>query len=297
MSAPVFRFAPSPNGDLHLGHALSAILNHELARKCGGRFLLRIEDIDPARSRERHVAQIYEDLAWLGLAWEQPVRRQSQHLDDYRRATARLEEMGLLYPCWASRSEIEAAWRRLGNPPLRDPDGALLYPGLWRDRPAAEIEARRAGGEPFALRLDMAKAMARLSVDAPGPLDFEAVSPTGGTTRIAVRPERWGDAVIVRKDTPTSYHLAVVVDDALQGVTEVVRGADLLAATDLHRVLQALLGLPVPRYRHHALVLGPDGQKLSKSRGDVALAALRRSGVTPEVVHRRLALQLQRELR
>ena len=260
ISRRVFRFAPSPNGFLHLGHVFSALRNYELAQECGGRFLLRIEDIDLSRARPEFEAAIYEDLAWLGLDWERPVRKQSEHFADYFRALERLEAPGLLYPCVCTRADIARAAPKDGP---RDPDGAPLYPGTCRNKPRPPIrEVLRTGG--VALRLDMGKAL-RL---AP-PLD------------VAARPEQWGDVVLARKDTPTSYHLAVVVDDALQGVTDVVRGKDLFHATSVHRLLQQLLGLPAPDYRHHELLLDARGEKLSKSRESKTLRELRAEGVAP----------------
>jgi glutamyl-Q tRNA(Asp) synthetase len=287
MSTPVFRFAPSPNGELHLGHALSALLNYERARACGGRFLLRIEDIDKGRSRPSFVAGIFVDLAWLGITWEAPVIFQSQRLSAYRDAAARLERVGLLYPCFASRSEIEAA--AVGGE--RDPDGALLYPGLFKGRDAGEVARRRAAGEPFALRLDMEKAVTAAATQLRGAeLSFTELAEDGSPQIIEARPERWGDAVIVRKDTPASYHLAVVVDDAWQGVTHVVRGRDLFPATDLHRLLQVLLGLPAPTYHHHRLITDDAGRKLAKSARDTSLRALRESGCTPADIRRLVGL-------
>lgn len=286
---PVFRFAPSPNGEMHLGHAYSAILNHDMARTLGGRFLLRIEDIDTGRTRERFIAQIFEDLAWLGLTWEEPVRRQSEHFADYRGAIARLAGMGVLYPCFCTRTAVEAAVAALGGADVRDPDGAPLYPGICRGLPEAEIAARASSGEPFALRLDVTSALTTLTA-SDGPLTVSAFEPDGSETDIAVNPGRWGDAVIVRKDTPTSYHLSVVVDDELQDVTHVVRGADLLAATDLHRLLQHLLGLPVPRYHHHRLITDVTGRKLAKSLRDTSLRSLREGGITPADIRRMIGL-------
>lgn len=283
-TASVFRFAPSPNGRLHLGHAYSALLNFDLARRHGGRFLLRIEDIDPARSRPAFVAGIFEDLRWLGLTWEEPVRRQSEHFADYRAAAGRLAALGLLYPCFASRAEIEAA---AGAAAGRDPDGAPLYPGLWRGADPAEVARRQAAGEPFAMRLDMARAV-RLAE----PFDVACFAPDDGltVTRRPAEPARWGDAAIQRKETPTSYHLSVVVDDAAQGISHVVRGADLEAATDLHRLLQTLLGLPAPVYHHHRLVTDETGRKLAKSLGDTSLAELREAGASPPDVRRMVGL-------
>ena len=278
---PVFRFAPSPNGELHLGHALSALLCHDQARRAGGRFLLRIEDIDLGRSREEYVSGIFEDLRWLGLTWEEPVVFQSQRFEAYRAAAARLEGPGLLYPCFATRSEIEAA--AMGG---SDPDGAPLYPGLWKGRVAGDVAEARAAGLPYALRLDMSAALhvarEKLSGD---PLAFTETGDDSARI-VEAHPERWGDAVLVRKDVPTSYHLAVVVDDDWQGVTHVTRGLDLPAATDLHRLLQALLGLRAPVYHHHRLIADEDGRKLSKSARDTSLRSLREAGATPADVRR-----------
>jgi glutamyl-Q tRNA(Asp) synthetase len=291
IARPVFRFAPSPNGDLHLGHALSALTGYEMARAIGGRFLLRIEDIDVTRTREAHVEAIFRDLAWLGLEWETPVLRQSARFDDYRAAASRLEADGILYPCFANRSQINAVVANAPNP--RDPDGAPLYPARLRSAAALDAAARRARGEPFALRIDMARAIDAASDKLGGqPLTFTEIGADGRHETRHVRPQRWGDAVIVRKEIPASYHLAVVVDDAFQGVTHVTRGQDLLAATDIHRLLQVLLGLPEPVYHHHALILGEDGQKLSKSAGDTGFAALREAGVTAADVRARLALRI-----
>ena len=274
----VFRFAPSPNGEMHLGHALSALIGYERAQMLGGRFLVRIEDIDTGRSRAQFVAGIFADLACLGIAWEEPVVFQSQRMPAYGAAARRLEEMGLLYPCFATRAEIEAA--AAGGP--ADPDGAPLYPGLFRGRDAREVARRKAAGEPFALRIDMGAAISVAAARLGGaPLVFTEHDEDGRPQEIAARPERWGDAVIVRKDVPASYHLAVVVDDAWQGVTHVTRGRDLYAATDLHRLLQLLLDLPAPIYQHHRLVTDAHGRKLAKSARDTSLRSLRESGATP----------------
>ena len=272
---PVFRFAPSPNGYLHLGHALSALLNADSARAAGGRLLLRIEDIDAARCRPEYEAAIYEDLAWLGLAWEEPVRRQSAHYGDYRAALARLEAMGLVYPSFESRAEIARLVAERENWP-HDPDGAPLYPGEAKTMSAAERRRRIDAGEPYALRLDMQAALARVD-----PLTWQdsGAGPSGESGTIAADPATWGDVILARKETPTSYHLAVVVDDAAQGVSDVVRGQDLFHATGVHRLLQALLGLPQPRYHHHRLILGADGRKLSKSTSATGLRELRGRGV------------------
>ena len=327
----IFRFAPSPNGQLHLGHALSALLNAEAARATGGRLLLRIEDIDAARCKPEYEAAIYEDLAWLGIAWEHPVRRQSQHLVDYRAALDRLDAMGLIYPSFESRAEIAQAASG------RDPDGAPLYAGAARTLSGAERERRIAAGEPYALRLDMGAALARVSsftspfvgevarhsereggrvggkqqmltrgfAPLPDPppqggreqlaahaagLFWSEIGTGGQTNDVRANPAAWGDVVLARKDTPTSYHLSVVVDDALQGVTHVVRGRDLYESTGVHRLLQALLGLPAPVYRHHRLILDVDGRKLSKSTRATALRELRAQGTSPAEIRRMIGL-------
>jgi glutamyl-Q tRNA(Asp) synthetase len=286
---PVFRFAPSPNGYLHLGHALSALLNAEMARAAGGRLLLRIEDIDRTRCRAEFEAAIFEDLDWLGLAFEQPVRRQSDHLDDYRAAIAKLEAMGLVYPSFESRAEIarQVAEREVQGPWPRDPDGAPLYPGVSKTLAAAERTRRLTADVPYALRLDMDAAAARA-----GALQWEeaASGPQGEAGTIAAAPQAWGDVVLARKDTPTSYHLSVVIDDANQGVTHVVRGQDLFWSTSVHRLLQSLLALPMPAYHHHRLILGPDGRKLSKSTRATALRELRAQGITPGDIRRMVGL-------
>ncbi|MFP4538948.1 MAG: tRNA glutamyl-Q(34) synthetase GluQRS [Dichotomicrobium sp.] len=276
MTRPVIRFAPSPNGRLHLGHAYSALLAYDIAQEMGARFLLRLDDIDTARCSEAHARAICDDLAWLGLRWETPVRRQSEHFPAYREAAQRLRALGLLYPCFASRKDIAEAVAKTGKPE-HDPDGAPLYPGLYRDAAPDMLARLTEEGRAYALRLDMARALASV----PGDLHYRVFERHGAEHARIARPARWGDAVIVRKDTPTSYHLATVVDDAVQGVTHIVRGRDLEAATDLHRLLQHLLGLPSPAYHHHRLVLDEGGRKLSKSDGDLGLAALREQGATP----------------
>lgn len=286
----VFRFAPSPNGLLHLGHALSAMLNHDLAAASGGRFLLRVEDIDPARSRPEFEAAIYRDLAWLGLDWEKPVRRQSEHLEFYGKALERLKAMGVLYPGFLSRGEVKArvlAHEAAGGVWPRDPDGAPLYPTEERKLERGEALARIAAGRQHAWRLDMDRARAL----APAVLDWAeaGAGPEGETGLLAARPERWGDVILSRPDAPASYHLAVVLDDAVQGITDVVRGQDLFHATAVHRLLQSLLGLPAPVYRHHGLVPGPDGRKLSKSNQDTGIAAYRERGVSPAGIRALLA--------
>lgn len=289
MPPPVFRFAPSPNGYLHLGHAYSALLNADLARQADGRLLLRIEDIDATRCRPEYEAAIYEDLAWLGMAWETPVRRQSEHFASYRRVLDRLSAQGLIYPSFESRAEIArlVAERDANMAWPRDPDGAPLYPGTANQLAAREREALTASSAPYALRLDMAAALASV-----GPLDWteDGEGPGGETGIVTARPEAWGDVILARKDTPASYHLAVVVDDALQGVTDVVRGQDLFWATSVHRLLQRLLDLPAPRYRHHVLLRDAAGAKLSKSTRATGLRELRAEGVTSAEVRRRIGL-------
>ena len=289
MTQPVFRFAPSPNGHLHLGHALSALLNFEMAREAGGKFLLRIEDIDSTRCKPEFEQAIYEDLAWLGITWSEPVRRQSGHLEDYCRALAQLEALGLIYPAFESRSEIAAlvaARESPGHHWPRDPDGAPLYPGSARLLPASERAQRIASGQPYALRLDMVRAIEQ----ARALFWSETGAPPEAPEAMPAAPEAWGDVVLARKETPTSYHLAVTVDDALQGITHVVRGQDLFAATRLHRLLQALLGLPSPHYGHHRLILDGEGRKLAKSTGAVSLRHLRQEGVDLADIRRRIGL-------
>jgi len=287
MTSPVFRFAPSPNGYLHLGHALSALRNFDLARAAGGRFLLRIEDIDAARCRPDYEQAIYDDLAWLGITWEQPVRRQSAHFDEYGAALARLDAMGLVYPSFESRGEIArlVAARETRAPWPRDPDGAPLYPGDARALPPSERRRRMEAGDPYALRLDMAAAIART-----GALSWGETGAESEAGSVAAAPQMWGDVVLARKETPTSYHFAVVVDDARQGVTHVVRGQDLFWSTSVHRVLQALLDLPAPSYHHHRLILDAEGKKLSKSTRATALRALRESGATAADIRRMVGL-------
>ena len=289
MTPPVFRFAPSPNGYLHLGHAYSALLNFDLARRAGGRFLLRIEDIDETRCRPEFEAAIYEDLAWLGITWETPVRRQSQHFSSYRVAVERLVAEGLIYPSFESRAEIVrlVAQRETEAPWPRDPDGAPLYPGAAKSLSADERTRLIGQGVPYALRLDMAAACARVK-DLGWTETGEG--PDGETGAVTARPEAWGDVILARKETPTSYHLSVVIDDALQGVTDVVRGRDLFWSTSVHRLLQHLLGLPQPAYRHHPLVLDAAAQKLSKSTSATGLRELRSEGATPADIRKSVGL-------
>src|SRR6516225_345693 len=291
MPLPVFRFAPSPNGYLHLGHALSALINFDMARAVGGRFLLRMEDIDQARCRPHFEMAICEDLSWLGVRWEEPVRCQSAHFETYAATLARLDSLGLIYPSFESRGEITRMIaereRANGAPWPRDPDGSPLYPGNARSLSAAERTARMQSGEPYALRLDMAAAMARA-----GPLSFQETGsgPQGQAGAVLASPQSWGDVVLARKETPTSYHLSVVVDDAHQGVTHVVRGQDLFWATSVHRLLQDLLGLTAPVYHHHRLILDASGQKLSKSTRATALRWLREAGTSAADIRRMVGL-------
>ncbi len=272
---PVLRFAPSPNGSLHLGHAYSALMNERLAAELGGRVILRIEYLDRTRSRSQFEAAIVDDLAWLGLHFPAPPRRQSEHADDYAAALARLDERGLIYPCFCGRSETARACAG-----QRDPDGVPLYRGTCRALSSAEARDRLALGDKAAFRLDMRRALDA----APADLCWTEYGEGAVPSRHTAKPEIWGDVVLKGRDLAASYHLAVVVDDALQGLTDVVRGRDLFAATAVHRLLQTLLNLAEPRYRHHRLVLDPRGAKLSKSRQSVSLAELRGVGLTPDEV-------------
>jgi len=277
----ITRFAPSPSGLLHLGHAYSAWVGWQAARSANGQFLLRIEDIDPDRCRPDYEAAIFEDLGWLGLDWDGPVLRQSERLPLYKAALERLSAHGLIYPCFCSRREIRAEIARLGQAP-HGPDGPL-YPGTCRRLDPADRDARLSQGQPHALRLDVA-----LATGLTGPLDWH--DRDAGVQ--AARPELLGDVILYRKDSPASYHLCVVVDDAAQGVTLVTRGRDLFHATHLHRLLQALLGYPVPRYHHHGLITDEAGQRLAKRSDAASLRALRESGCSAETLRARLATGL-----
>ncbi|CFX07234.1 Glutamyl-Q tRNA(Asp) synthetase [Candidatus Filomicrobium marinum] len=282
---PVLRFAPSPNGYLHLGHALSARVGRQLAQKLRGKFLVRIEDIDQGRTREAFVSAIFEDLEWLGLTWDPRILRQSQETPIYQRAAAHLHKLNLLYPCFATRSEIAITATAGGRDPQRDPDGAIVYPGLHRGMQQQEVERRITAGEQPAMRIRMDAAMELATKRLGGrPLTFRELHPNGEIETIEAQPHRWGDAIIQRKDFPASYHLAVVVDDARQGITHVTRGQDLFAATDIHRLLQVLLDLPEPIYHHHRLLVDANGNKLSKSSGARSLRDLRNTGWTPAQV-------------
>ena len=276
----VTRFAPSPSGYLHAGHALAAIIPWREAQDNGGRFLVRIEDIDRGRCRAEFEDSILEDLTWLGLTWEEPVRRQSEHMDDYARALAQLDDKGLIFPCYCTRADIKAEIARSPSAP-HGPDGAL-YPGLCRDLSSDERAARLNAGDAHALRLNMDKALAHISA----PLLWH--DRLKGEQTAA--PEIFGDVVLARKDTPTSYHLSVVVDDALQGITLVTRGQDLFEATHIHRLLQALLDLPTPDYFHHELVVDDKGQRLATRQKSETLQAMRQSGMTAETLLQKLGL-------
>jgi len=270
----VTRFAPSPTGYLHLGHAYSALFAYEAARAEGGRFLLRIEDIDPARCRPEFTQALLEDLRWLGLTWEAPVRRQSEHMDDYAAALAKLREMGLLYPCFCTRSEIRSeAMASAAAPhlPPQGPDGPI-YPGTCRNLHSGERARRLGRNEAAAWRLDTAGAL-----ELTGPLSWN----DRAAGRVEAEPLDFGDVVLARKDVPASYHLSVTVDDFLQNVTLVTRGKDLFGATDVHRLLQALLGYPTPNYHHHELLTDAAGRRLAKRDKDMTLRALRAAGKTP----------------
>jgi glutamyl-Q tRNA(Asp) synthetase len=291
MSAPVFRFAPSPNGELHLGHAYSALLNDQMATAIGGRLLLRIEDIDTTRCTPEFEARILRDLSWLGIRWEEPVRRQSEHFDAYRDMLERLARDDLVYPAFMSRGEIRAhiaESEAKGRHWPRDPDGVPIYPATDKQLSSSERNRRITEGTPFSWRLDIQAALSAL----PTPLAWTEFTDEGlgGSRGVEARPQEWGDVVIARREIPTSYHLSVVTDDALQGVSHVVRGRDLYAATSVQRLLQELLGLPAPAYFHHRLILGPDGRKLSKSLRDSGLASLRASGATPTDIRRMVKL-------
>lgn len=277
--AETTRFAPSPTGQLHLGHAYAALFAEAAAApERGGRLLVRIEDIDAGRCRPEFIAGILEDLRWLGLRFAEPVRRQAEHLDDYAAALARLEAAGLIYPCFCTRAEILAEVQRSGGAP-QGPEG-LRYPGTCQRLGAEERARRRQSGQGYALRLDVGEALGRVAQ----PLRFSDAA----QGVIEADPRPFGDVVLARKDAPTSYHLAVTVDDALQGVTLVTRGDDLLAATHVHRLLQALLGLPTPRYHHHRLQTDERGQRLAKRDRALTLRALREAGVTPAELRARL---------
>ncbi len=291
----VLRFAPSPNGWLHLGHAYSALFAFETAKRLGGRLLLRIEDIDVGRCREEYVEGIYEDLAWLGIEWEEPARRQSEHFAEYEAVLKRLRDMELVYPCFATRKEIQDAILASGIPLQAwpsDPDGAPLYPGIYKDMPRERLNELMWEGRSYAWRLDIEKAKAKAESINGGPITFyeEGTGTRGDTGILEIKPELFGDVVIARKDVPTSYHLAVTADDAFQGVTLITRGQDLFPATYIHRILQILLGYPEPRYHHHGLIRDETGRRLSKSAKDMGLRELRAQGRTPADIRRMVGL-------
>ena len=274
----ITRFAPSPNGWLHLGHAYSALIGARAAQQAGGRFLLRIEDIDVGRARPHFVDGIYQDLAWLGLSWPEPVMVQSARSEFYASALADLRARDLVYPCWATRREILAAIEDKRDWP-RDPDGALLYPGLYRDLPDSRRKTLMWEGAPYCWRLDMEKALAAISEQ------LNYCERGGGTAEILpLDASLYGDVVLARKDVPTSYHLAVVVDDAAQNISQVTRGRDLQSATAIHVLLQKLLNLPQPDYLHHELVRDTSGRRLSKQAGDSGFRDLRQAGLSLEEV-------------
>ncbi|MEO5758362.1 MAG: tRNA glutamyl-Q(34) synthetase GluQRS [Mesorhizobium sp.] len=291
MTLLTFRFAPSPNGDLHLGHAYSALLNQRLAKALSGRLLLRIEDIDTTRCTLEFEAGIFRDLEWLGFDWEKPVRRQARHFGEYQAVLERLIREELVYPAFMSRGEIRAFIadsEKRGRDWPHDPDGVPLYPAADKALPARERRRRIAEGAPFAWRLDVEAALARAGKSLSW---TEFTDETLSATRsVEARPQDWGDVIVARRDIPTSYHLAVVTDDALQDISHVVRGQDLYAATGVQRLLQDILRLGAPSYYHHRLIPDPDGRKLSKSLGDSGLAALREAGVSPDEIRKRVGL-------
>jgi len=285
----VTRFAPSPTGYLHLGHVRSALEGWRAAQRAGGRFLLRLEDIDQTRCRKEYAAAIIEDLSWLGLMWDGPVRKQSEHFDDYRRALDRLAATGVLYPCFCTRREIQDEIARAGGAPHAEL--GPLYPGTCRSLSTDQRAKRQRSGRDYALRLDLARALALT-----GTLDWFEDGEDGPRRHLA-EPAPLGDVVLARKDVPASYHLAVTVDDAIQEVTLVTRGADLAAATHVHRLLQALLGLPTPRYRHHELLTDMAGQRLSKREGAPTIRSMRQNGISPaEVLDRAVQTAGREEL-
>ncbi len=277
----VTRFAPSPTGLLHPGHAFSALTAFQAAQEAGGRFLLRIEDIDTIRCKPEYEAAIYEDLAWLGLTWEEPVRRQSDHFSDYFTVIDQLAERGMVYRCFKTRKEVMEEIGRAPHHPGEGPEG-VIYPGPSAPMSPQEEADRMAAGEAFAWRLSMAAAEAELGDLARLTFSEEGEGPNGETGICRIHPGLTGDVILARKDIGTSYHLAVTLDDAAQGVTHIIRGQDLFFATTVHRILQALLGLPVPVYRHHGLISGADGKRFAKRDKSRTLRALRQGGARPE---------------
>jgi glutamyl-Q tRNA(Asp) synthetase len=288
----VTRFAPSPTGCLHLGHAYSALLAHDEARRQGGSFLLRIEDIDRTRCRSEFETALLHDLNWLGLSWSEPVRRQSDRFDDYARALDKLLALGVVYRCFLTRREI--AEQSMSAPHATGEDGGQIYTGPVHHLGADEEQTRIARGEPFAWRLSQNNSQDLLGEKFPRlefvERDIAANGATKSERTIAARPRLHGDVILARKDTPASYHLCVVHDDALQGVTHVIRGEDLRASTHVHVLLQCLLGLPTPVYTHHPLLTGPDGKRYAKRDRSLTLAALRDAGVSPAAIRARIGL-------
>lgn len=277
----VTRFAPSPTGLLHLGHVASAMAGWRAAREAGGRFLLRIEDIDQTRCRPAYTTAILEDLAWIGLDWDGPVRVQSAHFPEYQAVLDTLAARGLLYPCFCTRAEIQREVLAAASAP-HAPDGSLRYPGTCRGLSDSEREDRIAAGAPHVLRLDVAAALATVTT----PLWFEDIR----RGQIMCTPQQFGDVVLARKDTPASYHLCVTHDDAVQGVTLVTRGDDLRPATDLHRLLQAVMGWPVPRYAHHPLLSDESGRRLAKRDRAMSVRAMREAGMRADDIRKRAML-------
>lgn len=283
MNQAVFRFAPSPNGRLHLGHAYSALLNQRLAREAGGKFLLRIEDTDLQRCTPVLEQRMLDDLNWLGIDWDEPPLRQSDNLENYSKFIEILEDSNLVYPAFMSRrevNEIVMVEESKGSLWPRDPDGAVLYPDKDKNLDSAERQQRIDSSEPFAMRLNMVEAVKHVGKDIYWQEDGPFSDEFGFNNNVKADPSIWGDVILSRKDTPASYHLASVVDDAMQGVTHVVRGRDLFWSTSVHRLLQELLGFSIPRYFHHELILDDDDQKLSKSRNDTSIAEIRAAGAT-----------------
>lgn len=285
MPQPVFRFAPSPNGYLHLGHAYSALLNYDMARAANGRLLLRIEDIDPTRCRPEYEEAIRQDMEWLGILFERPVRRQSEYFSEYRAALEKLEQDGLLFTSYESRAEIAKLVAAQGADWPRDPEGTPLYPSGAREMSGAERMRRLEKGDPYALRLDLKAALKHMNKKL-----FWNETGESAPREIEAHPERWGDVVLGRKETPASYHLACVLDDAMQGVTHIVRGMDLYESTSIHRLLQEILGLPAPVYYHHKLILNAGGKKLAKRDPSTTLRDLRAQGWKVSDVRKRVGL-------
>jgi glutamyl-Q tRNA(Asp) synthetase len=285
----ITRFAPSPTGLLHLGHAYSAILAHDIARDAGGEFLLRIEDIDTTRCRSEFEAAILEDLAWLGLRWAEPVRRQSEHMADYAAVLEKLRALGVVYRCFLTRKEIAEQSLSAPHGAGEGPEGKL-YTGPAQPMSTDEEESRISRGESFAWRLSMKYSQDLLGEDFARLVFVERDAGSNVEQAIAARPQTLGDVILARKDTPTSYHLSVVHDDALQRVTHIIRGEDLRASTHIHVLLQSLLGLPTPVYQHHRLLTGPDGKRYAKRDQSLTLAALREAGVSPADIRARIGL-------